>query len=84
MLEIEVRVKGKIGKQWSDWLGGVSITHTEQGNSVLTGRVRDHAALYGLLSTLSDLGLLLISVSTLPWVEGHLEIPGTGGNGGEI
>jgi hypothetical protein len=71
MLQIEIRVKGEIGKQWSDWLGGLNITHTEQGDSVLTGNVRDHSSLYGLISTLSDLGLLLISVSALPQVERH-------------
>jgi hypothetical protein len=65
MLEIEIRVKGKIGKQWSDWMGGLNINHTEGGDSVLTGSIRDQTALYGLIAQMSDLGLQLISVTNL-------------------
>ncbi|MEK7354086.1 MAG: hypothetical protein AABZ77_06250 [Chloroflexota bacterium] len=64
MQQIEIRIKGQIDYDWSDWMGGLIITHTGQGETVLTGSVRDQAALYGLLSRLSDLGLQLNSVNS--------------------
>jgi len=63
MESIEIRVKGKIDENWSDWFAGLTITHTEQGETILTGPVVDQAALYGLLSRLRDLGLPLVSVN---------------------
>jgi hypothetical protein len=56
-------VKGHINRDWSDWLGELAIKHTDDGNSLLSGPVRDQAALYGLLFQLSSLGLQLISVA---------------------
>jgi hypothetical protein len=63
MQQMEIRIKGRIDKQWSDWLGNLSITYAENGETVLTGLVRDQAALYGLLNRLSSLGLQLNSVN---------------------
>ena len=64
MQQIEIRVKGQIDQDWSDWLDGLTITHTERGETVLAGSVRDQAALRGLLDRLADLGLQLISVAS--------------------
>jgi len=64
MQQIEIRVRGQIDQDWSDWCGGLTITHTERGETVLAGSVRDQAALRGLLDRLSDLGLELISVAS--------------------
>ena len=62
MHDIEIRVKGRIDAHWSDWFEGLTITHTDQDETVLTGSVVDQAALYGLLARLRDLGLPLLSV----------------------
>ena len=64
MYDIEIRVKGHIDLTWSDWLEGLTITHSIEGETVLKGSLPDQSALYGLLSVLSGLGLPLISVST--------------------
>ena len=64
MQQIEIRVKGQIDRDWSDWMSGLAITHTSLGETVLTGAVRDQAALYGLLARLADLGLQLNSVTS--------------------
>ncbi len=64
MKNVEIRVKGQIDQDWSDWIGGLTITHTTPGETVLTGSVRDQAALYGLVSRLADLGLQLIALSS--------------------
>ncbi len=59
MQNVEIRVKGQIDRDWSDWIGGLKMKRTPQGDTVLTGSVRDQAALYGLLSRLSSLGIEL-------------------------
>jgi hypothetical protein len=63
MEEIEVRVREMIDDNWSDWLDGLVITHGPQGETVLTGAVRDQTALYGLFNKLSNLGLQLDSAA---------------------
>jgi hypothetical protein len=64
MQHIEIHFKGRINQQWSDWFGGLTISHTDPDETVLTGLVADQAALYGIISHLRDLGLPLISVSS--------------------
>ncbi len=59
----QIRVRGHLGSQWSDWFGGLTITAEENGESVLTGPVVDQAALYCLLRQVRDLGMVLVSVN---------------------
>jgi hypothetical protein len=63
MQQVEIRVKGQIDEHWSEWFEGLTITHTGQGETALTGTVVDEAAMYGLLSKIRDLGLQLLSVT---------------------
>jgi hypothetical protein len=65
MLQVEIRVRKHIDRRWSAWLDDLTITHTDQGETVLTGSVADQAALYGLVAKVRDLGLALSSVSVL-------------------
>jgi len=59
----EIRIKGHLGSQWTDWFEGLTITLEENGDTLLTGPVTDQAALYGLLKKVRDLGLPLVSVN---------------------
>jgi hypothetical protein len=59
----QIRLKGHLGCQWTDWFGGLSITLEDNGNTLLTGPVVDQAALHGLLKKVRDLGMPLISVN---------------------
>jgi hypothetical protein len=61
---VEIRVKGQIDKSWSNWLGNLDITFTENGDTILTGRIRDQAATYGVLEKIYSLGMKLISVTS--------------------
>lgn len=56
----QIRIKGHLGPQWTDWFEGMTITLEEGGDTLLTGPV-DQAALHGLLRKVRDLGVPLIS-----------------------
>jgi len=51
-----IRVQGYLDSSCSDWLGGMSITATGEGDeapvTTLVGRLGDQAALMGVLDTL--------------------------------
>ncbi|MFA5384053.1 MAG: hypothetical protein WC364_05235 [Eubacteriales bacterium] len=59
----QIRLKGHLGVQWTDWFGGLTITLEDNGDTLLTGPVIDQAALHGLLKKVRDLGLPLVSFS---------------------
>ena len=63
-----IRVQGQIGFEWSEWFDGMSITSDEHNETLLSGRVLDQAALYGILNKIQALNLPLLSVirETLP------------------
>ena len=63
MQNVVIRVKGRIDKQWWEWFEGLTVEHTDEGDTVISGPVRDQSAAYGLLAKLRDLGLQLESVS---------------------
>lgn len=59
----EIRVKGHLDAQWSDWFEGLAVTRRAGGDTLLTGPLADQAALHGLLRRIRDLGLPLVSVN---------------------
>jgi hypothetical protein len=63
MQKIEIHIKGQISNQWSEWFGGLTISHSDPDETIITGVVADQAALYGIISRLRDLGLELASVN---------------------
>ena len=63
MIEVEIKVKHQLDPQWAEWLENVSVTHSSDEETTLSGVVADQAALYGLLTRVRDLGLTLLSVS---------------------
>ena len=62
----EIRVVGKLDENWSNRLGGLMITSSILNNqrviTTLKGNLIDQAALFGVLMTLYDLRLPLLSV----------------------
>jgi hypothetical protein len=73
MQRVEIRVKSHLDENWTEWLEGFTLTHTEQNETVLTGMIKDQAALYGLMAKLRDLGVMLIAVNFWTAEDGFLE-----------
>jgi hypothetical protein len=43
-MDCTITVKGHLDRRWSDWFNGLTMTHRETGESVLTGQLSDQAA----------------------------------------
>ena len=69
----QISVQGRIDPAWSDLLGGmtISVTTGEGGTSVTTldGVFSDQAALLGVLNSLYELHLPVLSVKCLSYHE---------------
>ena len=72
MRQIEIHFKGQIDTKWQAWFGDLTIRQSNVDDMALSGIVADQAALYGIISHLRDLGLELISVSSVEvWSKPH-------------
>ena len=64
-----IRVQGRLDETWADRLGGMAITSTTTKEklpvTLLVGHLIDQAALSGVLNTLYELHLPLLSVENL-------------------
>ena len=59
----QIRLRGHLGPQWKEWLGGMEIVLEDNGDTLLTGPVADQASLHGVLKKVRDLGMPLLSVN---------------------
>ena len=62
-LVYQIRIKGHLGCEWTNWFGGLTLTLEDNGETLLTGPVVDQAALHSLLRKVRDLGVPLLSVN---------------------
>ena len=62
MKQVEIQIKGQIDQSRTGWFDGFTIIPGLAGDTILSGKVVDQAALFGLLSKIRDLGLELVSV----------------------
>ena len=59
----KIHVRGQLDESWSDWLEGLDVKLLDNGEMILSGYIRDQAALMGVLNKLYGLNLALLSVS---------------------
>ncbi len=65
-MQYEFRVNGRLSQEMCTWFEDMTLTideTTSPPQTVIQGVIRDQAALYGLISRIRDLGLLLLSVN---------------------
>jgi hypothetical protein len=67
----QIRVKGRLDGQWSDWFDKWAINPTNNNETLISGLVTDQAELYGLLRKIRDLGLRLLSVNCIESSDEH-------------
>jgi hypothetical protein len=61
----EIRLSGHLASRWATRFDGMTLTPQADGTTVIAGPVVDQAALHGLLHTLRDIGVPLVSVTRL-------------------
>jgi RimJ/RimL family protein N-acetyltransferase len=71
----EVRVAGHLDDHWATWLDGLTLVRHDDGTSVLTGPLADQPQLHGLIARIRDLGVPLLSLSTLDPAAPSVESP---------
>ena len=59
----EIRVEGHLADSWSDWFEGLTIHNDPNGETTMTGLITDQATLFGILTKIHNLNLILISVN---------------------
>jgi hypothetical protein len=66
MDRVEIHIRGRLDADWSEWMGGLTISYPAHDETMLSGALPDQPALYGVLARLRDLNLTLISVRCVP------------------
>jgi hypothetical protein len=59
----ELRVEGHLDDHWAGFLGGLSLSHEDDGTTILRRVVADQSELHGLLAIVRDLGVTLVSLT---------------------
>ena len=71
-VECVIEIQGRLEQQWSGWFDDLDINVKSQKDgppvTVISGQVKDQAALHGLLNRIRDLGIPLLSVQLEPSV----------------
>jgi hypothetical protein len=62
---VRIRVQGELAPGWSAVLADLDVAPEPGGTTLLSGELPDEAAVHGLLGSIRDLGLSLISVETI-------------------
>jgi hypothetical protein len=60
----QIKVRGGLDERWSDWFDDLTVVQNHD-ETLLTGMLRDQAALHGLLARIRDLGLPLLLVEQI-------------------
>ena len=61
--DYHIKIRGPLDARWQNWFDDLTITLTDDGDTILSGVIVDQAALHGVLKKISNLGLTLISVN---------------------
>lgn len=63
--QVRMRIRGELDPAWAHVLADLDIAAEPDGTTVLRGELADQAAVHGLLATVRDLGLSIVSLETV-------------------
>ena len=63
--QYRIQVKGHLPERWFEMVERMEVVCEADGNTTISGLIRDQAELYGLISKLQILGLTLISINQI-------------------
>jgi len=61
----QIRIEGHVNLDWSASFDEVTVQHTGDGQTILSGTLPDQTALHGVLMRIRDLGLTLVEVKRI-------------------
>jgi hypothetical protein len=61
----EIRIQEHLDERWAAWFKNLAFSYEEDGATILRGPLEDQAALHGVLNSLKNLNLQLISVQAI-------------------
>ena len=61
----QIKVKGHVDDKWSDWFNELTITHQDDGTTMLYGPLPDQTALHSVLNKIRDMNLPLVLVQLI-------------------
>jgi len=69
VLNCRILVKQHLSEGWTEWFNKLHVQNLPTGEALLFGPLPDHAALYGVLTHMRDLGIQILSVDAIPQQE---------------
>ena len=70
----QIKIRGQLDSNRSEWFAGWTITPMDDGITVLTGLVVDQSALHGIFVKIRNLNLPILSVNCIASEMGHLTL----------
>jgi hypothetical protein len=61
----QIKIEGHVNLDWLASFEDVTVQHTDDGQTVLTGALPDQTALHGVLIRIRDLGISLVEVKRI-------------------
>jgi len=61
----QIRIEDHVNLDWSASFEEVTVQHTDDGQTVLSGALPDQTALHGVLMRIRDLGLTLVELKRI-------------------
>ena len=61
-MKYDIIVKGHFDKNWDTWFEGMKILSLPNGETKISGNIKDQSQLHGIISKIRDLGIPLLKV----------------------
>ena len=61
-MRYEIVIKGHFDKNWDEWFEGMKVSPLPDGETQISGNIKDQSQLHGIINKIRDLGILLVKV----------------------